>query len=92
MHGEVRICYEAILPGIFGTVCTVAAVSVQADQIGEVSTTSKILGANDTVVIKAFNDPDISGVTCYVSRAGTGRITPESHFHNSGRPLVGIMV
>ena len=49
-------------------VCQVAAASVQAEQIGEVSTL-QILGANNTVVIKAFNVPDISGVTCCVSRA-----------------------
>lgn len=46
-----------------------------AEEIGEVSTTFKVLGANDKIVIEAFDDPDIPGATCYVSRAKTGGIT-----------------
>ena len=46
-----------------------------AEEIGEVSTTFKVLGANDKIVIEAFDDPDIEGATCYVSRAKTGGIT-----------------
>ena len=45
-----------------------------AEMIGEVSTTFKMLGANDKIVIEAFDDPDIPGATCYVSRAKTGGI------------------
>ncbi len=47
---------------------------VRAEEIGQVSTTFKMLGANDKIVIEAFDDPDISGATCYVSRAKTGGI------------------
>jgi CreA protein len=47
---------------------------VGAEEIGQVSTTFKMLGANDKIVIEAFEDPDISGATCYVSRAKTGGI------------------
>ena len=50
------------------------ASAAQAEKIGEVSTTFKILGANDKIVIEAFDDPDIPGATCYVSRAKTGGI------------------
>jgi len=49
--------------------------SAQAEEIGKVSTTFKILGANDKIVIEAFDDPDISGATCYISRAKTGGIS-----------------
>ena len=49
--------------------------AVQADEIGEVRTTFKILGANDKIVIEAFDDPDIPGATCYLSRAKTGGIS-----------------
>ena len=49
--------------------------TVGAEEIGKVSTTFKILGANDKIVIEAFDDPDISGATCYISRAKTGGIT-----------------
>ncbi|BCO09380.1 protein CreA [Desulfolithobacter dissulfuricans] len=45
-----------------------------AEKIGEVSTTFKLVGANDKIVIEAFDDPDIPGATCYVSRAKTGGI------------------
>jgi CreA protein len=58
-----------------GTVLLLAAAwTAQAEQVGEVSTTFKILGANDKIVIEAFDDPDIPGATCYVSRAKTGGI------------------
>jgi len=46
----------------------------RAEKIGEVSTTFKMIGANDKIVIEAFEDPDIIGATCYVSRAKTGGI------------------
>lgn len=55
--------------------CFLAAPLVQAETIGKVSTTFKMLGANDKIVIEAFDDPDISGATCYVSRAKTGGIS-----------------
>jgi len=46
-----------------------------ADQIGSVSTKFKMLGANDKIVIEAFDDPDVSGATCYLSRAKTGGVS-----------------
>jgi CreA protein len=46
-----------------------------AETIGSVSTKFKLLGANDKVVVEAFDDPDISGATCYLSRAKTGGIS-----------------
>jgi len=52
-----------------------AAAPVAAEEIGRVSTTFKFLGANDKIVIEAFDDPDINGATCYVSRAKTGGVS-----------------
>lgn len=52
-----------------------SAIIAQAEEIGRVNTTFKMVGANDRIVIEAFNDPDISGATCYVSRAKTGGIS-----------------
>ncbi|MDH5479750.1 MAG: protein CreA [Nitrosomonas sp.] len=49
--------------------------ALQADEIGSVSTKFKILGANDKIVIEAFDDPDIRGATCYLSRAKTGGVS-----------------
>ena len=48
---------------------------VAAEEIGRVSTTFRMLGANDKIVIEAFDDPDEPGATCYVSRAKTGGIS-----------------
>nr|WP_295625985.1 CreA family protein [uncultured Nitrosomonas sp.] len=48
---------------------------VMAEKIGSVSTKFKILGANDKIVIEAFDDPDIAGATCYLSRAKTGGVS-----------------
>lgn len=47
---------------------------LMAEEIGSVSTKFKILGANDKIVIEAFDDPDIAGATCYLSRAKTGGV------------------
>ena len=51
------------------------AACVRADQvIGEVSTAFVLIGANHKVVVEAYDDPQVKGVTCYVSRARTGGI------------------
>jgi len=46
-----------------------------AEEIGSVDTAFKLLGANHKIVIEAFDDPDISGATCYLSRAKKGGLT-----------------
>ncbi|MGG7056395.1 CreA family protein [Nitrosomonas halophila] len=46
-----------------------------AETIGSVSTKFKLLGANDKIVVEAFDDPDIPGATCYLGRAKTGGIS-----------------
>ncbi len=46
----------------------------QAEVIGEVSTVFKLLGPNHKIVVEAFDDPKVEGVTCYLSRARTGGI------------------
>ena len=43
-----------------------------AQQVGEVSTVFKLLSPNDKIVVDAYEDPKVAGVTCYVSRAKTG--------------------
>ncbi len=49
--------------------------SATAEQIGEVTTAFKILGANHRIVVEVFDDPKIEGISCYVSRARTGGIS-----------------
>ena len=43
-----------------------------AEEIGSVSTVFKLVGPNDRIVVEAFDDPKVEGVTCYLSRAKTG--------------------
>ena len=45
---------------------------LQAEDIGCVSTTFRVLGANDKICVSAFNDPKVPGVTCHLSQARTG--------------------
>ncbi|OSI11879.1 CreA family protein [Neisseria canis] len=42
------------------------------DKIGEASTVFNMLGKNDRIEIHAFDDPQIKGVTCYISYAKKG--------------------
>ena len=45
-----------------------------AEEVGSASYHFKWLGPNDKIVVEAFDDPDVAGVTCYVSHARTGGI------------------
>src|SRR2546430_9581987 len=45
---------------------------LQAEDIGCVSTTFRVLGANDKICVSAFDDPDVPGVACHLSQARTG--------------------
>lgn len=44
----------------------------QTREIGAVSTAFKLIGPNHRIVVSAFADPKVSGVTCYVARPKTG--------------------
>lgn len=57
------LCFLAALPA-----------AAAAEEIGSVSTVFKALGPNDKIVVEAFDDPKVEGVTCYLSRAKTGGI------------------
>ncbi len=43
-----------------------------AELIGEVDTVFKWLGPDHKIVVDAYDDPKVHGVTCYLSRAKTG--------------------
>ena len=51
-----------------------ATAGAGAQQIGDVSTAFQLLGPNHKIVVEAYDDPLVEGVTCYVSRARTGGI------------------
>ncbi|WP_333805273.1 CreA family protein [Sulfurospirillum sp.] len=42
------------------------------EEIGSVDTAFKLIGANHKIVIEAFDDPKVEGVSCHLSRAKTG--------------------
>ena len=46
----------------------------QADDLACVSTTFRLLGANDKVCVSAFDDPQVPGVACDISQARTGGV------------------
>jgi CreA protein len=49
--------------------------SQAADEIGHVDTVFKWVGPDHKIVVEAYDDPKVPGVTCYVSRAKTGGIS-----------------
>lgn len=51
---------------------SLSAITAMADRIGHVDTNFKLVGPDDKIVIEAFDDPDVTGVTCYYSHAKTG--------------------
>lgn len=50
------------------------ALGAHAEMVGEVSTVFKLIGPNHKVVVEVFDDPKVSGISCYLSRARTGGI------------------
>ena len=52
----------------------VAVAGAKAEPIGEVDTVFKLIGPDHKIVVEAYDDPQVQGVTCYVSRAKTGGI------------------
>ena len=51
-----------------------AAAGAHAEVVGDVDTVFKFIGPDHKIVVEAYDDPRVAGVTCYVSRAKTGGI------------------
>ena len=51
---------------------SVLSSEVTAEKIGEVDTVFKLIGPDHKIVVDAYDDPKVAGVTCFVSRAKTG--------------------
>ncbi|CAN5535082.1 CreA family protein [soil metagenome] len=64
-----RLAFVALL-----SCCSAFATLAQAEQVGEVDTVFKLIGPDHKIVIDAYDDPKVGGVTCYVSRAKTGGV------------------
>jgi CreA protein len=48
--------------------------AARAEPVGEVDTVFKFIGPDHKIVVDAYDDPKVAGVTCYISRAKTGGI------------------
>lgn len=48
--------------------------SARSEEIGAVDTVFKLIGPDHKIVVEAYDDPRVDGITCYVSRARTGGI------------------
>jgi CreA protein len=59
---------------LLAVLLSMLALPALAEDVGSVGYRFKWLGPNDKIVVEAFDDPDIAGVTCYVSHARTGGI------------------
>jgi CreA protein len=65
---------NSIFISIISIISIFFGVAHATEEIGSVDTTLKLVGANNKIVIEVFDDPMVSGVSCYVSRAKTGGI------------------
>ncbi|MDA7415864.1 CreA family protein [Xenophilus arseniciresistens] len=61
----------AMLAALAAAACS----SGSAEPVGEVDTAFKFIGPNHKIVVEAYDDPQVNGVTCYVSRARTGGLS-----------------
>ena len=52
-----------------------AAPAAHAERVGSVDTVFKLIGPDHKVVVDAYDDPKVQGVSCYVSRAVTGGVS-----------------
>lgn len=65
---------SSTLRALTGLLVLAASSAVYAEKIGDVSTAFQWIGPNHKVVVEAYDDPKVQGVTCYVSRARTGGV------------------
>jgi len=63
-----------LLAGPILTASNAFAANDDPTRIGDVSTTFRVIGRNDRIVVDRYDDPKVGGVSCYLSRAETGGI------------------
>jgi CreA protein len=67
---------------LFLTACGLAS----SEEVGAVDTAFKLIGPDHKIVVDAYDDPKVAGVTCYVSRAKTGGIKGACLLYTSPSP------
>ena len=65
---------KSLLPFLVLAAAAGVSCSPRAEPSGEVDTVFKLIGPDHKIVVDAYDDPKVAGVTCYVSRAKTGGI------------------
>lgn len=60
---------------LLASLLVLACTRADAEKVGEVDTAFQWLGPNHKIVVDAFDDPRVNGVTCYISRARTGGLS-----------------
>lgn len=55
-------------------VASMLSVPAHAEEVGDVTTAFKLIGPSHKVVVEVFDDPRVTGVSCYLSRAKTGGV------------------
>lgn len=65
----------SMFAGMMMACLSVVAVADDSSVIGSVSTNFKMIGPNDKIVLSVFDDPDVKGVSCYLSSAKTGGVS-----------------
>jgi CreA protein len=65
----------AVAAAAAGLSILLAAGGAGAEPIGSVDTVFKFIGPNHKIVVEAYDDPAVNGVTCHVSRAKAGGIS-----------------
>ncbi len=68
-----RLAGLGFLTALLSATAAIAA-SDAPTRVGDVSTTFRLVGKNDQIVVDRYDDPKVGGVSCYVSRAETGGI------------------
>jgi CreA protein len=64
-----RKCQAAL-----GLALSAFVLGASAETVGSVDTAFKLIGPDHKVVVEAFDDPKVAGVSCYLSRAKTGGV------------------
>ncbi len=59
---------------LLSALATPAFAAEDPARIGDVSTTFRVVGRNDRIVVDRYDDPKVANVSCYLSRAETGGI------------------
>ena len=56
------------------TLLSGAALAASGEKIGTVDTAFQWIGRDHDIIVEAYDDPGVQGVTCYVSRARIGGV------------------